>query len=102
MVLRVLNKILEIPKLGETPGAHLGPIWPNLAKIWPNKTNKNFGNPQAIRHSYEGVGGYIWELFGKNIEFKVRQFYLRSEGNVQLLKRCKIQKKVVFVNTPGG
>ena len=30
--------------LGKTPRAHLGPIWPDLAKIWPNKIY--FGNPQ--------------------------------------------------------
>ena len=45
MVLRVLNQILEVPKLGQTPKAHLAPIWPDLAKIWPNKID--FGNPQG-------------------------------------------------------
>ena len=45
MALRVLSQILEIPKLGKTPKAHLGPIWPHLAKIWPNKID--FGNPQG-------------------------------------------------------
>ena len=30
MVLRVLNQILEIPKLGKTPRAPLGPIWPKF------------------------------------------------------------------------
>ena len=40
----VLNHILEVQKLGKTPKAHLGPIWPDLAKIWPNKID--FGNPQ--------------------------------------------------------
>ena len=45
MVLRVLNQIMEVPKLGKTPRAHLGPIWPDLAKIWPNKID--FGNPQG-------------------------------------------------------
>ena len=45
MVLRVLNQILEVPKLGKTPRACLGPIWPDLAKIWPNKID--FGNPQG-------------------------------------------------------
>ena len=34
-----------LPKLGQTPRAHLGPIWPDLAKIWPNKID--FGNPQG-------------------------------------------------------
>ena len=32
-------------KLGKTPRANLGPIWPDLAKIWPNKID--FGNPQG-------------------------------------------------------
>ena len=32
-------------KLGNTPRAHLAPIWPDLAKIWPNKID--FGNPQG-------------------------------------------------------
>ena len=45
MVLRVLNQILEAPKLGKTPRAYLGPIWPDLAKIWPNQID--FGNPQG-------------------------------------------------------
>ena len=45
MVLRVLNQILEVPKLGQTPKAHLAPIWPDLAKIWLNKID--FGNPQG-------------------------------------------------------
>ena len=45
MVLRVLDQILEIPKLGKAPRAHLGPIWPHLAKIWPNKID--LGNPQG-------------------------------------------------------
>ena len=45
MVLRVLNQILEVPKLGKTLRAHLGPIWPYLAKIWPNKLE--FGNPRG-------------------------------------------------------
>ena len=45
MVLRVLNQILEVPKLGQTPKAHLAPIWPDLDKIWPNKID--FGNPQG-------------------------------------------------------
>ena len=54
----VLNGSKGVPKLGKTPRAHLGPIWPN--KI-------DFGNPQG--YSYECVGGYIWGLFIKNIEF---------------------------------
>ena len=45
MGLRVLNQILEVPKLGQTPRAHLGPIWPDLAKICPNKID--FGDPQG-------------------------------------------------------
>ena len=45
MVLRVLNQILVVPKLGKTPMAHLGPIGPDLAKIWPQKID--FGNPQG-------------------------------------------------------
>ena len=45
MVLRVLNQILAVPKLGKTPRAHLGPIRPDLAKIWPHKID--FGNPQG-------------------------------------------------------
>ena len=45
MFLRVLNQIMEVPKLGKTPKAHLDPIWPDLAKIWPNKID--FGNPQG-------------------------------------------------------
>ena len=44
MVLRVLNQILEVPKLGKTPRAHLGPNWSDLVKIWPNKID--FDNPQ--------------------------------------------------------
>ena len=31
-------------KIRKTPRAHLGPIWPDLAKIWPNKID--FGSPQ--------------------------------------------------------
>jgi len=38
------ESVLEVPKLGKTPRAHLGPIWPDLAKIWPNKID--FNNPQ--------------------------------------------------------
>ena len=64
MVLRVLNQILEVPKLGRTPRAHLGPIWSDLAKIWPNKIDL-----VTLRDSYNCVGGYIWGLFSKNIEF---------------------------------
>ena len=45
MVLGVQNQILEVPKLGQTPRAHLAPIGPDLAKIWPNKID--FGNPQG-------------------------------------------------------
>ena len=36
--LRVVNQILEVPKLEQTPRTHLAPIWPN--KI-------DFGNPQG-------------------------------------------------------
>ena len=45
MVLRVLKQILEVSKLGQTPGAHLAPIWPDLAKIWPIKIDS--GNLQG-------------------------------------------------------
>ena len=45
MALRVLNQILDIPKLGKTPRAHLDPIWPDLAKIWTNKID--LGNPHG-------------------------------------------------------
>ena len=55
MVLRVLDQILEIPKLGKAPRAHLGPIWPDLAKIWPNKID--LGNPQ----------GYLWMCEGLHL-----------------------------------
>ena len=57
MVLRVLNQILEVPKLGKTPMALLGPIWPDLAKIWPNKIDfgqttekiENIYSPSTLR-----------------------------------------------------
>ena len=64
MVLRVLNQILEVPELGNTPKAHWGPIWLHLAKIWPNKID--FGNPQEFMNMW-GVtfGGFL----SKNIEF---------------------------------
>ena len=45
MVVRVLNQILQVPESGKTPNACLGPIWPDLAKIWPNEID--FGNPQG-------------------------------------------------------
>ena len=60
MVLRVLTQILEVPKLGKTPRAHWGPIWPNFG---PTKLIL-----VTLRNSYEYVGGDIWELFGKNFE----------------------------------
>ena len=57
MLLRVLNQILDVPKSGTTPRA-------NLAR---------FGLTELIlvtlRDSYEWLGGYIWGLFSKNIEF---------------------------------
>ena len=58
MVLRVLNQILEIPNLGQTPRAHLAPIWPK------------FGRTKLIlvtlRDSYKCVGvtfgGYLAKI----------------------------------------
>ena len=49
MVPRVLNQILEFPKLGQTPRAHLGPIWP---KFGPTKLIL-----VTLRDSYECMGG---------------------------------------------
>ena len=54
---------MEVPKLGQTPRAHLAPIWPDLDKIWPNKIDF------ALRDSYKRVVGYIPGLFSINIEF---------------------------------
>ena len=64
MALRVLNQILEIPKLGKAPRAHLGPIWPDMAKIWPNKLFQ-----VTLRDSYEWVGVTFGGHLAKNIEF---------------------------------
>ena len=61
MFLRVPNQIMEVPKLGKTPKAHLDPIWP---KFGPTKYIL-----VTLRDRYECVGGYIWGLFSKNIEF---------------------------------
>ena len=61
MVLRVLNQILEVPKLGKTPRAHLGPVWP---KFGPTKLIL-----VTLMDSYDCVRGYIWGLFNKNNEF---------------------------------
>ena len=61
MVLRVLNHILEVPKLGKTPRAQFGQIWP---KFGPTKYIL-----VTLRDRYECEGGYIWGLFSKNIEF---------------------------------
>ena len=86
MALRVLNQILEIPKLGKTPRAHLGPIWPDLAQIWPN--NIDFGNPTGIVTNVWGVtfGGYLAKILSfksSNLLHK-SNFYLLSEGTVHL------------------
>ena len=76
MVLRVLNQILEVPKLGKTPRAHLGPIWP---KFGPTKLIL-----VTLRDSYE-----FWGYLAKILSFKSgnllynSNFYLLSEGTVQ-------------------
>ena len=61
MVLRVLNQISEVPKLGQTPRAQLALFWPK------------FGGTKLIlvtlRDSYKRVVGYIPGLLSKNIEF---------------------------------
>ena len=38
-------KILEVLKLGKSSKANLGPFWPHVAKVWPNKIVS--GNPQG-------------------------------------------------------
>ena len=50
-----MNQILEVPKLGQTPRAHLAPIWPDLAEIWMRKID--FGNlcPSGIVMNVWGV-----------------------------------------------
>ena len=45
IVLRVLNQILAVQKLGKPPKAHLVQIWADLAKIWSNQIVS--GNPRG-------------------------------------------------------